>query len=165
MSKSAENLNTSYYRDYDALPILFLYNNSIELFLKSIIMVGLNAKLNLEVTEKSLFDKHNLNFLFLEVEKIFQAIKGGLNSKSTASSDIPHIPSIDKLDEIKKLIDEVDNISKGSVAFRFPLSKHKNDIRPNFRFNILHVSDKLSQLCELLREAVGAVMNNLEPQY
>lgn len=134
------NLNTP---DHQALPILYLYRHSLELFLKSIIYHAATisiAESEMILALPRLWREHSLVKLQKMAVPVLQEAKW---------------PSVDaealgvRLGLIAAVIDSVDN---GSYAFRYPVTSSGTASLPStFLVNMFTFSDEMESLLEQCR--------------
>lgn len=103
-------------------PIVFLYRQYLELFMKDILKEYYKVNFpNIGENEERIFEKilreHNLKNLWEKVEEIasFQ--------KSEFPTKIDDIDFVTVLNNAKEYISEIENVDRSSFAFRYPTDK------------------------------------------
>jgi hypothetical protein len=128
--------------DNHALPILFLYRHSFELYLKALVYRA--ALISIDENELAqaipkLWREHSLL-------KLAQMSAPLLEAKSLACFADVH-------DNVIALAEELDEIDPGSYSFRYPVtSKGKSALPPNFLTNIFVFADTVEDVLDELRE-------------
>lgn len=126
-------------------PVVFLYRQSLELNLKSIIIHG-NDILELhgeaEAASKKVLGHHALKPLLDSVEKII-TFMGWTEGYAKGC--------IENFDDIKTVVDKFDEIDEGSYAFRYPTDKQgKGSVSSHFSFDIRIFVESLDPVIELM---------------
>ncbi|OGB13657.1 MAG: hypothetical protein A2W72_02450 [Burkholderiales bacterium RIFCSPLOWO2_12_67_14] len=138
------NLNAP---DQQALPILYLYRHSLELFLKSIVYHA--ATLSISETElpialPRLWREHSL----LKLQKMARPVL-----------DIARWPSVDTEELATRLATTsaaIDSVDSGSYAFRYPVTTTgTSSLPPAFLVNMFHFSDEMESVLEQCRLLCG----------
>jgi hypothetical protein len=138
--------------DFRAYPVIFLYRHALELSLKAILWRGadmLTLKGKLAVEREKLLKTHDLNWLRIEVERVFDAYDWGWDCGNR------HFGSVKDLREV---IGEFHKIDAGSFAFRYPVTtKGTPSLPQDFQFNLFHFASVLDALFPALAgAALGA---------
>lgn len=130
--------------DHSALPILFLYRHSLELYLKSLVfraaILSVNEK-ELANALPRLWREHSLRALVNMAKPLFEA--------SAFRSPYADIELQERLQDTAKRIDDVD---PGSYAFRYPVTSQGNASLPqNFLTNIFLFSEYIEPILDELK--------------
>ncbi len=137
----------------ETCPIVFLYRQALELHLKSIIIHGNNI-LRLEGKEETagpdIFKSHSLTKLLAAAEPIIEFM--GWEERGF-ENDL-----IENFDDVKKIIEDFNEIDPGSYAFRYPIdTKGKGSVEHHFAFDIRRVAAMLNPLLDVLSGAAYAL--------
>jgi hypothetical protein len=144
------------YRDLDACPIVFLYRHALELYLKAIVrrgqdLVSLAGK-KLPIKPRAL-EEHKLAPLWMPIQYIFTHLSW------TWSTEVEGART---LEDIKKLLQEVDQFDSGSYSFRYPVdTKGKSSVSRHFCFNVLEFAKQVEGALGLLE----GTADNLEEEW
>ncbi|HAF44443.1 MAG TPA: hypothetical protein DCK83_05755 [Gallionellaceae bacterium] len=136
--------------DHGALPILFLYRHSFELYLKAMVYRAAVLSINDDELVRALprlWREHSLMRLLQMSAPVLQA-----------SSSRPLVQSGDLQRQITTLASKIDDIDPGSYSFRYPVNSKGDSALPKyFLTNIFvfademeGVLDELSQFCREL---------------
>lgn len=145
--------------DFEAYPIVFLYRHSIELFFKSILLLGtqlgrlLDEEL-IQTPESKLFSGHGLRCHLPTLKAIFAVVGWEEAWEKVGFAK----------DEFETIITELDKVDPQSFAFRYTLNKDgTSSLPPHFSFDLLHfatvlneILDNLSGACLGLQECINA---------
>ncbi len=113
--------STGAIRDFEALPIIFLYRHGLELYLKAIILRATEVELVSISKPNEILKNHGLKRLVPGVVEIIEAL------------DLNFDFGVDGLRteaDFRQLIDEIDEVDPGSFAFRYPLGKRGDPSLP-----------------------------------
>lgn len=132
-----------------AAPVLFMYRHAIELYLKSIVVVGNRSLTASPADDEKLFKSlgdHKLLPLISRVEAVFNLVgwewKWPLNSLVETKADV------------QRLLAYLEDIDPESFAFRYPVDKRgRRSIATDVRFNLESVVAALDALAEALDTA------------
>jgi len=151
-------VNRPGYPDYDGYPIVYLYRQSLELFLKGIIY-GAARILQLVSEEEGLRRIHNIHNL----PKLYALAQEVLRRMPKFRDD----PSLDAfLDQLQMVVHEFHEIDPSSYVFRYPIdpkgkraSQHHlvvsiGDIRDTFTFLVPHL-EALTTYLAVERDDLG----------
>jgi hypothetical protein len=128
--------------DNHALPILFLYRHSFELYLKALVY---RAAL-VSIEERELVDAIPRLWREHSLLRLVQMSAPLLEAKSLACFEDVH-------DKVKALATELDEVDSGSYAFRYPVTaKGESALPPNFLTNIFVFSETMESTLDDLRE-------------
>lgn len=138
--------------DESALPILFLYRHSFELYLKTIVYKAAILSINegeLKSALPRLWREHSL----LALVEMAKPVIGASTAWPLTSTDELE----EKISGLAKRIDEVDS---GSYSFRYPVTSRGNPSLPTLFFtnifvfsaHVERVLDDFAQLCRLLED-------------
>lgn len=134
---------SSGYPDYDGYPIVFLYRQALELYLKAIAYRGiclfdlLDDKID---STSNLFSDHNLTSLFNIVKEVF--VKKGW------SWDVD-LPGLNCLEDFETVINEFMKIDAGSYSFRYPINTKKKAQSPvHTMINVIKLADIMDTILE-----------------
>lgn len=146
------------YRDPDACPIVFLYRQAIELYLKAILVWG-EGILRLQAQESFDFDKvvgtHKLAALMPLVKRVFDAC-GWVKPQGGE-------PKYGTYAEIETAILEIDEVDPLSYAFRYPINKKGKSALPDgFHFNVIAFGDEMDELLKMLDGAATGVYEHFQ---
>jgi len=146
--------------DFRAYPIVFLYQHSLELYMKAVILVAgpmLKIKNIAEINREKLLKTHSLDSLRQIIEQVFAAYEWEWDLGN------PHFRT---LDNFRNIISELHKVDKGSYVFRYPLDTKGNaSLTPNFEFNLLEFCDILDCLLPVLEGAAFAAYEELQILY
>jgi len=139
------------YSDLEALPIVFLYRHALELYFKSVLLVG-NQLLEMNGDEipaadiQAVLSSHRLTPLLPHFRKILKAAGFVWNWP-----DDPHLKSFE---DLRKVLREVEAVDADSFAFRYPITKKGAASVPhNFTFDLVEAVKILDRLVEMLDAA------------
>jgi hypothetical protein len=119
--------------DFLVYPIVFNYRHYLELRLKELILKGRE----LYDIEETLKTNHNLLSLWTECREILERVW-------------PKGPKKD-LDKIGSRINEFHEKDATSYSFRYPVKKDGQETIPDLtHINLIHLSDKITEMSELL---------------
>lgn len=139
-----------YSLDHGALPILFLYRHSFELYLKAIIYKAAAISINKEEISKAipkLWREHSLVRL---VEICGPVLKPSNPHPLTRDGELEK--------DVMGLAKEIDKIDPGSFAFRYPVtSKGQASLPSHFFTNIFRLSDAMEKVFDDLAQFCGCV--------
>ncbi len=143
-----EMMSPNGYNDLAALPIIFVYRHSLELYLKSIVRIG---KTILKVTgdshniNKKALERHELTKLLPDVIYIFKHVGWEWNLDTEG---------LQSFGELEELLQDFDGIDDRSFTFRYPTNKRDQASVPrHFIVNIPIFCDQMNTLLELLEGA------------
>jgi hypothetical protein len=125
-------------RSQDTLvfPILFLYRQYLELFIKNLIQKGRHLQDICEPTPQG----HNIHDLWRTFEKIMEGIAPG--------------DSVEEIKQINRLISEFCAVDPKATAFRYPEDKKGNPSLPGMKhINIRNVNDVIEKISVILEGA------------
>jgi hypothetical protein len=129
-----------------AAPVLFMYRHAIELYLKSIIVVGNRSG---PADDEKLFRSlkgHKLSPLLSRVEAVFSLV--GWEWKW------PLNPLVETKADVQRLLAYLEDIDPESFAFRYPVDKRgRRSIAADVRFNLESVVAALDVLATALDTA------------
>lgn len=136
--------------DHRALPILFLYRHSFELYLKAIVFRA--AILSIKEEElvhalPRLWKEHSLLAL---AEMARPVVTANIARPLTATGDLE--------EKIRDLAGEIDKVDSGSYSFRYPVTSRGHSALPTtfltnifvFSEHVEHVLDDVAQFCRSL---------------
>jgi hypothetical protein len=147
-----ELLDRSGYSDLEALPIVFLYRHSVELYLKAILIIGnqllaVNGAEFAETDIQNVLGRHRLTPFLPYLERILEA--------TGAEWHFPDAPDLRTFEDLKKVLREVEEIDAESYAFRYPTTKKGDGSVPhNFSFDLVTCINVLDKLVESLDAAL-----------
>ena len=138
--------------DHSALPILFLYRHSFELYLKTIVFRAATLTINEEELHRAiprLWREHSLLTL---VEMAKPVLVHSTKSPLTVTGELEQ-----KVNDLARCLDEVDS---GSYSFRYPVTSHGHASLPMcfltnifiFSEHIERVLDDVAQFCSSLED-------------
>ncbi len=138
--------------DFRAYPIVFLYRHALELYMKSIILIGSDMlRLNDQPVfeRENVFTTHNLDVLRQEVERVFTVYGWGWDLGNSNFGSVK---------DFRKIVGELHAIDAGSYSFRYPVdTKGKPSLEADFRFNLFKFASILDDLFPTLEgAAIGA---------
>jgi len=134
----AKSLAGGGYRDVDACPIVFLYRQALELYMKAIVRRGKSllsiAAEKLIISPRAL-ERHELSPLLEPIRRVFT--NAGWNSKTN--------PEGRKMfRDFDALVRNVDRLDAGSYTFRYPVDKKdKGLVSHHFGFNVLEFAQQV----------------------
>lgn len=137
--------------DHGALPIIFLYRHSFELYLKAIVYraaVLTIAEQDLQRAMPRLWREHSL----IRLVKMGEPILRARTLRLTTTGDLH--------ENVLSLARRLDEIDAGSYAFRYPFTSQGERALPRNVFVNIHgfceamesVLDDVAQLCRMLRD-------------
>lgn len=143
--------------DFRAYPVVFLYRHALELYMKSVILVGapmLEIK-NIDIIDRNkLLDTHSLDSLRQKIEKVFMAFEWDWDLGTA---------QFKTLEDFRKIISELHQVDTGSSTFQYPLDKKGNASLPfNFEFNLVEFCKTLDCLLPVLEGATYAAYEDLQ---
>jgi hypothetical protein len=133
------------YRDTDACPIVFLYRQALELYVKGTIVSGERllalAEQALPITSK-LLREHRLSPLVPALDAVFQI------ANWSWPVDVPNFGSPS---EFGRYLDALESVDPLSFAFRYPTNKAgEANLSHHFRFNVITFAETLDPILNLL---------------
>ncbi len=137
------------YNSLEGCPIIFLYRHALELYLKAIVLHGdvimkINGKTLL--TNRSLFQKHNLLPFFPLLKQTFDAVGW------TWDLDIEGLRTFE---EVEELLRDFEIVDLGSYTFRYPVDTKGNPSVPHhFMVHMPTFCKRMDALLESLEAAV-----------
>ncbi|MBN1567223.1 MAG: hypothetical protein JXA73_05225 [Acidobacteria bacterium] len=153
-------LYTSPMNDFRAYPIVFLYRHALELYLKAVILIAapmLKLKDMETIDNDRLLSTHSLDILRQNLERIFNVYEWEWDLGT------PHFRT---QEDFRKFIDELVQVDKKSVAFRYPLDTKGNaSLKPHFTFNLFDFCAIFDGLLESLEGAACAAHEDLQLEY
>ena len=127
--------------DYDAYPVMFLYRQALELYLKGIIYDAalLAAFERMSDGDSKLHNCHNLQFLFDKAARLLERL-------------FPNDPSLhEAMSRLSVVINEFAYIDPVSIAFRYPISRDGDYSAPKgLNCNVASIRDHLGPHLETL---------------
>jgi len=140
------------YRDTDACPIVYLYRQALELYIKGVIVSGRRlldlAGRPLPIEER-LLGEHRLSPLVPGVAAVFRV--AGWRWRS----DVQHFSSQPAFRSYLSSLESVDPLS---FAFRYPVNKGgRANLQPHYHFNVLSFVETLTPILELLDGALSGL--------
>ncbi|HEX3269578.1 MAG TPA: hypothetical protein VHR15_02935 [Ktedonobacterales bacterium] len=150
----------NHYRDTDALPIVFLYRHSVELYLKSLCLTGRQILLiRGHKLEQPLnpFRQHKLTVWIPELKKVFQMLEWRWDAPSDETFELP---------DLEKYIQDLEDLDAKSDAFRYPVKANGDLALPrNFLFHLPSVSAHIDEILRVLDACLSgfsATLDNLK---
>lgn len=137
------------YRDIDAGPIVYLYRQALELYMKGVIASGrrlldLSAE-PLPINPRALF-RHRLTPLVPAIAAIIRV--AGWEWR-------PEVPPFASEADLRIYLESLETIDPTSFSFRYPMKTDGTASLPHhFRFNVLEFVEKITPLLELLDAAL-----------
>jgi hypothetical protein len=137
------------YRDTDAGPIVYLYRQALELYLKGVIASGRRllylADQPLPINPRALLD-HRLTPLIPAITAVFSVAGWEWSSE---------VPPFASEGDLRSYLESLETIDPMSFSFRYPTDKQgKASLPHHFRFNVLEFVESITPLLELLDAAL-----------
>lgn len=146
---------------FKALPIVYLYRHTMELYLKGIILAGagvlrLRGEPALDI--KDALDTHSLQSLLAKVERIFEAFGWDWDFE---------LPAFRSLSDFRSIIGQFANVDACSYAFRYPTTKDckSASLESGFRFNLFNFCEVLDPIYKILDGAAFGAREELQSEY
>jgi len=140
------------YRDFEGYPILFLYRQALELYMKAIIYKGSQLHLLIrdeELDTRRFLKKHRLTALLPPIDTVFEVLKWKWDF------DVEGAESFERFTE---LIKEVEALDRDSSCFRYPVDKRgEASVPKHFVVNVIKFGRTLDPVLELLSGLVCAL--------
>jgi hypothetical protein len=137
------------FSNVNAVPVLFMYRHAIELYLKSIVVIGNRSLAASPEDDEKLFKTlghHKLLPLLSRVEDVFRLAGWEWHW--------PLNPLVETAEHARELLCYVEGLDPDSFAFRYPVDKHgRRSIPTDVRFNLESVVAALDALAEALETA------------
>jgi hypothetical protein len=138
-------------RDFEVLPLVFLFRHALELYLKAVLFWG-NRLMNFNgdgVTEEELwkqFNGHRLTPLLDRVQKVLEFMNWEWQTENPGSETIA---------DARAVIAELDAVDPNSFAFRYPTTKSGDGaLEHHFLFNLREFLAVIDPLVDMLDTAV-----------
>ncbi len=138
--------------DYIAYPVVFLYRQSLELYMKAIVISG--ARVIGVLDDKSIeFDqflfRHNLTPMLPALEVIFSSMRWEWDFQVEYARNFA---------QFRNLIAEFESLDRDSFAFRYPVDKSMKAVLPrNLHFNLFHFAGHLDPILDGLDGAITGI--------
>ena len=151
--------------DTDICPIITLYRQALELYLKGILITGgqimrAHSKTFPEGENEFIFKNHGLCRLLDPVRKTFTEVGWVSNHTGTAG--------LETLDKLESYINKMEKIDPTSHNFRYPLKKDgKPSVQPNFSVDVFDLATKMDLVLDFLDQAdcgLSAYYDELQSQ-
>ena len=132
---------------FDACPIVFLYRQAIELYLKALLQeLG-------ELSDESL-TTHDLRKLLPPIRWQFERWE---IEKKLGTGDVA------TFHDLERLVDDLCVVDPGSFAFRYPIDKHRKSALPlGFGFSVMDFAKRFDPVLSLLSGCVSYVSERLQ---
>jgi hypothetical protein len=154
-----EMISRGGYSDLEACPIVFMYRHALELYLKGIIMYGIDIMaVKGKPIEKIMqeFNTHNLSNLLPAIKKIFKEVDW------VWKTDVEGIRSFE---ELALFIKDLEKVDSSSFTFRYPVDKKGKPAVPHhFIFNVPDFCNKMEKLLNFLdggNEGLNVLRDNI----
>lgn len=138
--------------DHAALPILFLYRHSLELYLKAMVYRAAVMTINeheLVAALPRLWREHSLIALFEMAKPVLKE-----------SPEHPLTMTDEMLEKIGSLASEIDAIDSGSYTFRYPVtSRGESSLKGIFLTNIFLFSEHVESVLNDVAQFCGSLEN------
>jgi len=134
-------------RDFEALPILFLYRHALELYLKSLLVFGTGlheAKGLHRPPIDTLLKSHRLSDCLPELKKLSNDAGWGW-----AASD----ESLNSFKDLERCVNDLDRVDQLSYAFRYPVDKQgRPSLQNNLSFSLPDFCAQMDRVLSGLHE-------------
>ena len=146
--------------DFRAYPVVFLYRHSLELYMKSVILIAapmLKMKNIAEIDREKLLNTHSLDSLRQKLEQVFAAYEWEWDLGTQ------HFRT---LEDFRNIICELHEVDTRSYVFRYPLDTKGNaSLSSDFEFNLFKFCEILDCLLPVLEGAAFAAYEELQLDY
>lgn len=143
------------YREMDAHPIVFLYRQALELYLKTVIVWGeplQRMRGRPPKQKKWIFKNHDLARLLPGVKEVFGLID---------CSSIWTAPTFQSFADVERVVQAVDDLPHD--AFRYPINREgSKELPQGLCFSVLMFAKKLDGLLDLLDAAATRTWDTLQ---